>query len=73
MIKKGDKVFILSGNYKGNTGIVLKVFPRRSKVIVQGINIVKKHIKPSAEKPKGEIIKKELPIHLSNLKKESHG
>ncbi|WP_185855869.1 50S ribosomal protein L24 [Blattabacterium cuenoti] len=69
MIKKGDKVLILSGNYKKNTGIVLKVFLKKNKAIIEGINIVKKHIKPSSEKPKGEIIKKELPIHLSNLKK----
>ncbi|WP_185851395.1 50S ribosomal protein L24 [Blattabacterium cuenoti] len=70
MIKKGDKVSILSGNYKGNTGIVLKVFPKKNKAIVQGINIIKKHTKPTVEKPKGGILKKELPIHLSKLKKE---
>ena len=70
MIKKGDKVSILSGNYKGNTGIVLKVFPKKNKAIVQGVNIVKKHTKPTVEKPKGGILEKELPIHLSKLKKE---
>lgn len=70
MIKKGDKVSILSGNFKGNKGIVLKVFPKKEKAIIHGINIVKKHVKPSAKKPKGGIIEKEASIHISNLKKE---
>ncbi|WP_185881721.1 50S ribosomal protein L24 [Blattabacterium cuenoti] len=70
MIKKGDKVSILSGNFKGNKGLVIRVFPKKEKVIIHGINIVKKHVKPSAKKPKGGIIEKEAPIHISNLKKE---
>ncbi|AWU43686.1 50S ribosomal protein L24 [Blattabacterium sp. (Cryptocercus kyebangensis)] len=73
MIKKGDEISILSGNYKGVKGIVLKVFPKKKKVIVFGINMIKKHIKPSAKNPKGGIIKKEAPIHISNLKKEKKG
>ncbi|WP_185849598.1 50S ribosomal protein L24 [Blattabacterium cuenoti] len=70
MIKKGDKVSILSGNFKGNKGLVLRVFPKKKKAIIHGINMVKKHVKPSAKKPKGGIIEKEAPIHISNLKKE---
>ncbi|WP_185864282.1 50S ribosomal protein L24 [Blattabacterium cuenoti] len=70
-IKKKDKVLILSGNYKGNKGFIKKVFPKRRKAIVNGINIVKKHIKPELKNPKGKIVEKESPIHLSNLKKIS--
>lgn len=69
MIKIEDKVLILSGNDKGSTGYVLKVFPKKNKIIVNGINVVKKHIKPNSKNPKGGIIKKELPIHISNVKK----
>ncbi|AWU40344.1 50S ribosomal protein L24 [Blattabacterium punctulatus] len=71
MIKKGDKISILSGNYKGLKGVISKVFPKKKKVIVFGINMIKKHIKPNAKNPKGGIIKKEAPIHISNLKKEA--
>lgn len=65
-IKKGDTVKILSGDYKGQTGTVVKVFPAEYKAIVEGKNIVKRHVRPSAETP-GGIIEKEAPIHISNL------
>ncbi|WP_185859105.1 50S ribosomal protein L24 [Blattabacterium cuenoti] len=68
-IKKEDKVLVLSGNYKGSKGVVLKVFPRKNKAIVHNLNMVKRHLKPSLKNPKGGIIKKESPIHISNLKK----
>ncbi|WP_185853143.1 50S ribosomal protein L24 [Blattabacterium cuenoti] len=68
-IKKEDKVLVLSGNHKGNEGIVLKVVPKKNKVIVRGLNIVKRHSKPSMKNPKGGIIEKEALIHISNLKK----
>ncbi|AER40668.1 MAG: 50S ribosomal protein L24 [Flavobacteriales bacterium] len=72
MIKKGDVVSILSGNYKGNKGIVIKVFPKKEKAIVRGINMVKKHVKPNTNRSKGDILEKEAPIHISNLKKENN-
>ena len=66
-IKKGDKVVVISGDNKGLSGSVLQVLYNSNKAIVEGVNIVKKHTKPSAENPKGEIIEKQLTIHISNL------
>lgn len=65
-IKKDDVVIILSGNYKKNTGKVLKVFPKLNKLMVEGINKVKKHQKPSGQTP-GGIIDKHLLIDASNV------
>ncbi|TWP24118.1 50S ribosomal protein L24 [Apibacter muscae] len=66
-IKKGDKVQVLAGAYKGKQGNVLVVYPEKNRAIVEGVNIVKKHKKPSAENPQGSIIEKEATIHISNL------
>ena len=66
-IKSGDTVVVISGEYKGAQGKVLKVFIEKNKAIVEGVNLVSKHEKPSANKPQGGIIKKEAPIHISNL------
>jgi len=66
-IKKGDKVMVISGENKGSTGSVLKVLYNNNKAIVEGVNMVKKHAKPSAENPKGGIIEKQLPLEISNL------
>tara|TARA_B100000029_G_C17138410_1_gene801436 strand:+ start:388 stop:699 length:312 start_codon:yes stop_codon:yes gene_type:complete len=66
-IKKGDKVIVISGENKGATGSVLKVLYNKNKAIVEGVNIVKRHTKPSAETPKGGIIEKQLPLAISNL------
>ena len=65
-IKKGDQVVVLSGNDKGKTGEVVKAMPKESKVVVQGINLVKRHTKPSQTTP-GGIVTKEAPIHVSNV------
>ncbi len=65
-IKKGDKVIVVSGKSKGMTGEVLKVFPERNKATVRGINIVKKHTKPTQNDP-GGIKEKESPINISNI------
>lgn len=65
-IKKGDKVKVIAGKNKGKTGDVIKVFPVSNKLIVSGINLVKKHTKPS-QMSEGGIIQKELPIHISNV------
>lgn len=65
-IKKGDTVYVLSGKDKGKVGKVLAVFPRKEKVIVEGINIVKKHRKLDPNQ-KGQIIETEAPIHISKV------
>lgn len=61
-IKKGDKVQVITGAYKGTIGEVTKVFPKEDKVIVEGVNLVKKHLKPTQANPDGGIIEKEAPI-----------
>ncbi|PIE86137.1 MAG: 50S ribosomal protein L24 [Bacteroidia bacterium] len=66
-IKKGDLVFVNSGDDKGRKGKVLQVLVKSNRAIVEGINIISKHTKPNAENPQGGIIKKEAPIHISNL------
>lgn len=66
-LKKGDKVKVLSGNSKGKTGEVLQVFPAKYRAIVKDVNVVSKHIKPSATNPNGGIEKTEAPVHISNL------
>ena len=66
-IKKGDSVKVISGNYKGQTGRVLKVIKEKDRILVEGINKVKKHTRPSQDNPQGGIIEKELSIHQSNL------
>lgn len=65
-IKKGDTVLILSGDEKGQTGVIVKVFPTEYRAIVEGKNMVKRHVRPSAESP-GGIVEKEASIHISNL------
>jgi len=66
-IVKGDKVIILSGNNKGKTGEVLQVIPAKSRVLVKGINMVKKHTRPTQKNPQGGIVEKEASIHISNV------
>ena len=66
-IKKGDTVYVNSGEYRGQQGRVLEVMPKSDKALVEGVNIVSKHTKPNSENPQGGIIKKEAPIHISNL------
>ena len=65
-IKKGDKVIVITGKDKGKTGEVVKAMPKENKVIVSGINMAKRHQKPSQENA-GGIISKEMPIHVSNV------
>ncbi|WP_020062300.1 50S ribosomal protein L24 [Bacillus sp. 123MFChir2] len=66
-VKKGDKVQVISGKDKGKQGVILAAFPKESRVIVEGVNIVKKHSKPSQLNPQGGIITKEAAIHVSNV------
>ncbi|MBM6616148.1 50S ribosomal protein L24 [Bacillus suaedaesalsae] len=66
-VKKGDKVQVISGKDKGKQGVILEAFPKKDRVLVEGVNIVKKHSKPSQANPQGGIISKEAPIHVSNV------
>ena len=66
-VKKGDKVKVLAGEYKGQTGTIIEMLPSKNKAIVEGVNVVKRHMKPTATNPQGGITEKEAPIHLSNL------
>ena len=66
-IKKGDTVYVLAGDDKGETGRVLSIDAKKGRAIVEGINKVKKSTKPSAQNPQGGIVEKEAPIHMSNL------
>ncbi len=66
-IKKGDTVFVNAGENKGRQGRVLEVIRKTDRAIVEGINLVSKHTKPNAKSPQGGIIKKEAPVHISNL------
>ena len=71
-IKKGDQVIIISGDDKGKTGEVLKAMPKESKVVVSGVNLVKRHTKPSQQST-GGIVSKEAAIHVSNVAIVSNG
>ena len=66
-IKSGDTVRVMAGDHKGSEGKVLRVLREKNKAIVEGTNMVSKHTKPSAKNPQGGIVKKEAPIHISNL------
>ena len=66
-VKKGDMVFVNAGNEKGKTGKILRVDRKNMRAIVEGLNMVSKNTKPNANNPQGGIIKKEAPIHVSNL------
>jgi large subunit ribosomal protein L24 len=66
-IKKGDTVEVIAGDYKGATGRVLRVIPKDNKVVVQGQNTAKKHVRPSRKNPQGGRISVEQPIHISNV------
>ena len=66
-IKVGDFVKVIAGSNKGSEGKVLNIIKKREKVIVEGLNLVKKHIKPNSKNPQGGIEEKESPIHISNI------
>jgi large subunit ribosomal protein L24 len=67
-VKKGDTVMVIAGDSKGQQGRVLVVDGEKEKVMVEGVNVMKKHSRPTNKTPKGGIIEKEAPIHISNLK-----
>jgi large subunit ribosomal protein L24 len=66
-VVKNDNVKILTGKYRGKTGKVLKVYPNQDRIIVEGVNIIKKHTKPSQKNPQGGIVEKEATIQVSNV------
>lgn len=67
-IKKGDTVLVISGKDRGRKGKVLRSFPKEDRVIVEGINLRKKHLRPRRAEEKGQIVEIPAPIHVSNLK-----
>jgi large subunit ribosomal protein L24 len=67
-VKKGDQVEVMSGNFRGSSGRILAVFPGKQRVLVEGVRIIKKHLRKSQDNPSGKIAEREGPIHISNVK-----
>ena len=67
-VKKGDQVEVISGNFRGSSGKILAVFPHKQRVLVEGVRIIKKHLRKSQDNPSGKIAEREGPIHISNVK-----
>jgi large subunit ribosomal protein L24 len=67
LLKKNDKVKVISGNHKGKEGKILKVYREKNRVIVEGVNIIKKHTRPNQKNPQGGISQKEAAINISNV------
>ena len=70
-IKKGDNVLVISGSDRGKQGRVLRVFPDKNRLVVEGVNMIKRSTRPSQKNQKGGIIEKEAPIHVSNVRVEA--
>lgn len=68
-VKKNDQVVVIAGNHKGSSGKVLQVFPEKGQVLVEGVRLIKKHVRRSQDRPEGGIVTKEGPIHISNVKR----
>ncbi len=67
-VRKGDQVEVISGNFKGSSGKVLEVIARKQRVLVEGVRMIKKHLRKSQDNPQGKIAEREGPIHISNVK-----
>lgn len=67
-VRKGDNVEVISGNFKGSSGKVLEVLPRKQRVLIEGVRLIKKHLRKSEDNPQGKIAEREGPIHISNVK-----
>lgn len=67
-VVKNDTVVLKAGNNRGKTGKVLKVFPKENRAVVEGVNLIKRHSRPTQQMPQGGIIEKEAPVNISNLK-----
>lgn len=67
-VRKGDNVEVISGNFKGSSGKVLEVIARKERVLIEGVRMIKRHLKKSQDNPQGKIAEREGPIHISNVK-----
>ena len=67
-VRKGDNVEVISGNHRGSSGKVLEVIARKQRVLIEGVRMIKKHLKKSQDNPSGKIAEREGPIHISNVK-----
>src|SRR6266576_7042635 len=67
-VRKGDQVEVISGNFRGSSGKILAVVPHKQRVLVEGVHIIKKHLRKSQDNPSGKIAEREGPIHISNVK-----
>jgi large subunit ribosomal protein L24 len=67
-VKKGDQVQVITGNHKGATGKVLQVLPKKQQVLIEGVRLIKKHVRKSQDNPQGAIVQREGPLHISNVK-----
>lgn len=67
-VKKGDNVEVIAGNFKGSSGKVLEILGRKQRVLVEGVRIIKKHMRKSQDHPQGQIAQREGPIHISNVR-----
>lgn len=67
-VRKGDNVEVISGNFRGSSGKVLEVIARKQRVLIEGVRMIKKHLKKSQDNPSGKIAEREGPIHISNVK-----
>ena len=67
-MKKGDNVEVIAGNYKGSSGKILQVLPRKQRVLIEGVRIIKRHLRKSQDNPQGKIAEREGPIHISNVR-----
>jgi large subunit ribosomal protein L24 len=67
-VRKGDNVEVISGNFKGSSGKVLEVIARKERVLIEGVRVIKRHLKKSQDNPQGKIAEREGPIHISNVK-----
>jgi large subunit ribosomal protein L24 len=67
-VRKGDQVEVISGNFRGSTGKILEVLPRKQRVLIEGVRIIKRHLRKSQDNPSGKIAEREGPIHISNVR-----
>ena len=67
-VKKGDHVEVVSGNFRGSSGKILQVLPKKQRVLIEGVRIIKKHLRKSQDNPSGKIAEREGPVHISNVK-----
>lgn len=67
-VRKGDQVEVISGNFRGSSGKVLEVVSKKQRVLIEGVRIIKRHMRKSQDNPQGKIVEREGPIHISNVK-----